>query len=202
MQNLIAVLLFILIALEGCAFQQIRHLEELKESYPFGLIGDDYGILNEEDLAINTCNVTQAVPFSLEDETTTYPYWKCYSTKDASLHCDDPDYDEDEKSIMVILAIEIRSKRDGNHDYLPSRAIRLESCKYFQNKFNELTKDESHVCISGDFWEKQSSDTGSAAMIWGFDKFKTKKGCVSYFADECSLKAHLEKGCVPKTMKK
>ncbi len=173
----------------------------MKEVYPFGLIGDDYGILNEEDLAINTCNVTQSVPFSLDGDTV-FPYWRCYSTKDASLRCDDPDYDEDEKSMMVILVLEIRSKKDGSHDYLPRRAIRLESCKYFQERFNKMTQDESHFCVSGEFWEKHSGDTETAEMIWSFDKFKTKKGCVSYFSDECNLRIQLERGCKPKYYKK
>lgn len=194
-------LAFILFALSGCAFHQLSHVQKLQAVYPFGLIGDDYGILNEEDLAINTCNVTQVESFSLMGDTQ-YPYWKCYSTKDASLHCDDPDWDEDEKSLMVILALEIRSKRDGGHDYLTRRAIRLESCKYFQDQFNKITKDESHVCVSGEFWRKRSGDSEAAEMVWSFDKFKTSRGCVSYFADECNLKVQLKNGCVPKTMKK
>jgi hypothetical protein len=199
MQKIVAILLT-LVSWFGCASQQPDHLQRLKEFYPFGLIGDDYGILNEEDLAINTCNVTQAESFSLKGDTP-YPYWKCYSIKDASLHCDDPDYDEDEKSLMVILALEIRSKKEQSHDYLTRRAIRLESCKYFQSQFIKMTKDESHICVSGEFWKKHSGETANAEMIWSFDKFKTKKGCVSYFADDCNLKVQLERGCKPKKMK-
>jgi hypothetical protein len=197
-QKLIA---FALFALAGCAFQQVSHIEKLKVAYPFGLIGDDYGILNEADLAINTCNVTRVVPFSLKGDTI-YPYWKCYSTKDTSLHCDDPDYDEDEKSFMVILALEVRSKNEESHDYLTRRAIRLDSCKYFQNKFNKIIKGETHICVSGEFWDKHSKDAVNGQMIWSFDKFKTNKGCVSYFADECDFQVQLKNGCVPKAMNK
>ncbi len=189
----------IFLALSGCAFHQLSHIQKLKVAYPFGLIGDDYGILSEEDLAINTC-VAQAVPFALDGDTI-YSYWRCYSTSDAALRCDDPDYDEDEKSMMVILALEIRSKKDGSHDYLTRRAIRLESCKYFQNEFNKLTKEESHICVSGEFWEKHSKDIVNGEMIWSFDKFKTKKGCVSYFAGQCDLKIQLKQGCRPEAMK-
>lgn len=190
----------IFFALSGCAFHQLSHVQQLNAAYPFGLIGDDYGILTEEDLAINTCTVAQSVPFSFDGDTI-YPYWKCYSTKDASLHCDDPDYDEDEKSLMVILSLEIRSQNDGSHDYLTRRAIRLESCKYFQNEFNKTTKGESNVCVSGEFWKKNPIGTGNAEMIWSFDKFKTTKGCVSYFAGNCDLRVQLEQGCKPKAMK-
>lgn len=181
----------------GCASQRFKRLERLKEAYPFGLIGDDYEILNKDDLAINTCYAYEAKPFSLNGDTD-YPYWKCYSTHDVSLRCDDPDYDEDEKALMVILALEVRSKNDGNHDYLPPRAIRLDLCQHFQNEFNKVTEKESHICISGDYWEKYEDDDGSSVMTWSFDKFKTKKGCVSYFAGQCDLKVQLERGCKPK----
>jgi hypothetical protein len=142
-------------------------------------------------------SASSSVPFSFDGDTV-YPYWKCYSTKDASLHCDDPDYDEDEKSLVVILSLEIRSQNDGSHDYLTRRAIRLESCKYFQNEFNKITKGESNVCVSGEFWKKNPIGTGNAEMIWSFDKFKTTKGCVSYFAGNCDLSVQLEQGCKPK----
>src|SRR3989338_7618395 len=99
-------LVSVFLALSGCAFHPLSHVQKLKAAYPFGLMGDDYGILNEEDLATNTCNA-QAVPFAL-DADNNYPYWRCYSTTDAALRCDGLDYDEDEKSMMVILALEIR----------------------------------------------------------------------------------------------
>lgn len=204
MQNKVMGLLGIILFshyLYGCSSQQVQHTRNLNTVYPYGVIGDDYGILNEDDLAINTCNVKEVEPFSLTVDTS-YPYWKCYSAKDVSILCDDPDYDEDEKSLMVILDLEVRSLKEGNHDYLTRRAIRLESCKYFQNQFKKTTVNESHVCVSGEFWKIDKRNDGNSQMIWSFDKFKTKKGCVSYFADKCNLKAQLDDGCIPITKKK
>ena len=135
-------------------------------------IGDDYGILNEDDLAINTCNVLEMESFPPK-EISPYPYWKCYPVKDVSIMCDDSGYDEDAESIMTILDLEVRSQKEGNHDYLTRRAIPMESCKYFQTQLEKMTKNESHFCASGEFWSKGKWNNGTT---WSFDKFKTKKG--------------------------
>src|SRR3989338_7292594 len=128
MQKILKLLFFFCLigSFNACASQQKLHLRQLKESFPYGLIGDDYGILNKDDLAINTCNVENAEPFPPRDSSP-YPYWRCYSVKDAAVKCDNFGFDEDVGSVMAILDFEVRSP-NGNHDYLTRRAIPMESC--------------------------------------------------------------------------
>lgn len=195
-KNLKFLYLFYLVgSFNACTSQQKLHLRQLKESFPYGLVGDDYGILNKDDLAINTCEVEEVVPFPPQD-VSSYPYWQCYSVKDVAIRCDDSDFDEDVQSTMAILDFQVRSQK-GNHDYLTRRAIPMESCKYFQIEFKKMTENEQHVCASGDFWKKDAGSKLDHATTWSFDKFKTKKGCVSYFADECDLKVQVANGCKP-----
>ncbi len=185
---------FLLNYLAGCSSLQTKHLNEIKIKFPYGLIGNNYGILSEDDLATNTCNVTEVEPFPPKD-ISPYPYWQCYLAKDVSMICDDSGFDDDEKAIMSILDLSVRSK-EGAHDYLTRRAIRMDSCQYFQKELERLTKNEPHICVSGEFWEYSYED-GKEIGIWSFDKFKTTKGCSSYFDGDCDLKVQLAKGCRP-----
>jgi hypothetical protein len=195
MQKVISFLIFFLsIFVDGCASVQTNHLNELKIKFPYGLIGNDYGILSEEDLAINTCNVTEVEPFPPKD-ISPYPYWQCYGVKDVAIVCDDSGFDEDEKSIMSILDLRVRSE-EAAHDYFTRRAIRIDSCQYFQKELERLTKNEGQICVSGEFW-KYSYEGGKQIGIWSFDKFKTARGCISYFDGDCELKVQLENGCQP-----
>jgi hypothetical protein len=110
MQKVVSFLfVFFSIITAGCSSAQTKHLDELKRKFPYGLIGNDYGILNEDDLATNTCNVTEVEPFPPKD-ISPYPYWQFCGVKDVALVCDDSGFDEDEKSIMSILDLKVRSK--------------------------------------------------------------------------------------------
>ena len=179
----------------GCISSQKQHIQQLKENYPYGLLGDDYGLLSKEDLAINSCVVEIEVPFPPQG-TSPYPYWQCYSVKDVSMICDDAGFDEDEKSSMAILALVVSSNK-GAHEYLSRRAIRMNSCNYFQSRYKELTENEMHICASGEFWEFKIDKNKKMTNIWSFDKIKTKKGCSSYFDGGCEL----GEGCKVKTKK-
>lgn len=92
------------------------HLEKLKSRYPYGLIGDDYGLLTQEDLAINTCNILEITPFH-EDENMAYPYWQCFPLKDAKMKCDSMGYDSVVKKEMGHLEIKARNG-NGVQSYL------------------------------------------------------------------------------------
>ena len=82
--------------------------------------------------------------------------------------------------------------------YVSRQVMDLKRCMGFQNDLKKLSEHESHICISGEFIESGSSDEETA---WVFDKFKTKKGCVSYW-DECDLKVQIAKGCRPRQPRK
>ncbi|MDR3606844.1 MAG: hypothetical protein P4M08_05620 [Oligoflexia bacterium] len=173
------------------AGQNPNHLQSAKRKYPYSLLGDDFGILDEQDLASNTCDA-YPVPFS--EKSMAFPYWQCFRTSTASFVCDDAGYDEDEKSQMAILAIDIHGQTE-DHSYLSRRAIHASNCEYFRQKWKKLTGAQENVCIAGQFTEFDKTESKKREGIWTFDKFKTKKGCYSYFYDDCDLRYQMKHGC-------
>jgi hypothetical protein len=194
-REIIIPLSFILLSLSTLAApsKKLTHLESLRTKYPYGLIGDDFGILNETDLAINTCNMLPEAITSKADE---YPRWQCFETSLALFDCEDEDYDTDEKSEMAILGIDIHTD-NTDHSYNARRAIPMKGCKLHKREWEKLTKNEKYFCISGPHWSEKKETSGKTETVWGFDKFKTRKGCDSFFEGDCSLQYQLKQGCKP-----
>jgi len=161
------------------------HLENLNSHYPYGLIGDDYGILNDEDLAVNTCNTSQVASFA-EGKNMTYSYWQCFPIKYAQMKCDSLGYDVVEKKEKGYLEIEAQNAQ-GVHSYLARDAMSMRDCRKYLQYWKQKTKDEKYVCISGSYGRLGEMKNGRNEMDWILDKFKTRKGCESY-RSECSLK--------------
>ncbi len=166
------------------------HLQAAKKKYPYSLIGDDFGILTEEDLAANTW---EAKPEPLRSEFHSNPFWQCFPVKNATLVCDEGEYDEDEKSVMAVLAIEVEGKEE-NYSYISRRALHRSNCHYFQKKWKKITQGQRNACISGP-WDSDEEEGGKKTSNWTFDKFKTKRGCYSFFYGECDLKYQVKQGC-------
>lgn len=168
------------------------HLKRLTEKYPFGLLGDDHGILNDDDLALNTCDV---VVGPVTSGNGAYPYWQCFRTKEASFECDDSGYDPDEKSQMAIMAIAIRTDHRSD-EYLSRRAIPMADCRDYRKDWLRLTGSQEFFCASGLLIKYQKPNiSGVIESSWIFDRFKTAKGCDPYFKGGCSLKYRLKHGC-------
>ncbi len=184
--------LFLLIW-SGCASTQkeiTSHRDLISRNYPYTLIGDDYGVLVEEDLAISSC-VAEFSPFNFDS--ITHPYWQCFSTEKAHVECDDGEYDSDEKSLMVVMAIVLY--KDGmTHEYLSRRGIRLDVCKEYLREWELLTSGHNHVCISGALANSNQGDKKDERS-WIFESYKTKNDCVSYFDSGCDLQVKLKQGC-------
>ncbi len=162
------------------------HLEILKSSYPYGLIGDDYGLLTEEDLAINTCGVLELTPFSGE-KNMAYPYWQCFPVKDAKMECDSMGYDslsKKETGYMEITAI----GNGGFQSYLARNAMDIHDCNRWLRIWKNKTHGEKYVCLSGTYGAYSGTRDGQKETGWVFEKFKTLKGCESFFVNECSLR--------------
>ena len=141
---------------------------------------------------MNTCNVIMAEPFS--KDSTTYPYWQCFSTKSVKVDCDDFTRDKGAKSATGVMAITV-SDSHHHQEYLSRRAIDLEDCHYFKKKWKQLTTQESHECLARPLIDVERLDQEKKETFWIFDKFKTKKGCASYFYGACNLKYLLRHGC-------
>jgi len=158
------------------------HLEKLKSRYPYGLIGDDYGLLTVEDLAVNTCN---GEPTPFEEENGAYPYWQCFSLKKTKLRCQEASYDPSIKKVLGYTFIEAKNE-NGLQSYLARDARDIRFCKEFLRDWKRATRGEKFVCVAGTYARIQPAKDGRQETDWIFEKFKTRKECVSA-GTECSL---------------
>lgn len=160
-----------------------EHLQELRKSFPYGLLTDDFGILDKQDLKTNTC-IAQPKPFLEGEMSSSYPYWQCFEVKNSKMNCESGNYDEHEKVRMAMLVLS--GIRDGQlHEFISRRPISIQSCRHFQKDWDRFTKNQKFVCISG---SEPSGETegGKRVSVWIFGRYKTRKGCDSYFQGECS----------------
>lgn len=176
--------------LENESFSKMTHSQMIKK-YPFGLLGDDFNILSIEDLESNAC---MAKPVLFTKKLSAYPYWQCFETQKTKLFCDGYMYDEEVKDFFTTLVVE-GTVNNVQHVYVGRKALSFELCKDLEKKWNKLTKNENHVCISGPFTSIKKQKNNQESFLWTFDKFKTKKGCAAYFYGDCSLKYQLKSGC-------
>ena len=162
--------------------QEQNHLTILNQEFPFGLLTDDFGILNRDDLRTNSCLAGEA-PFTDPPTNYAYSYWQCFPSKDIRMLCDVGGYDSYEKSRMALLFI--RGQRNGqNHEFISRRPITSLTCNLFLRDWKRLTKSEDYVCVSGSHPSKEI-ESGQILWSWIFGRYKTRKGCDAYFQDEC-----------------
>lgn len=161
-----------------------------RKDYPYALLTEDYSILTTSDLAMNSCGA-DAIPFS--NRNLAYPYWKCFEVSKAKIECDNSGHISGSKEENALLTITIQDP-ESEHFYLPRRAMGLNNCHWFQKRWKSAIKGEKHICISGTFTDYET-ENGHRTSLWVFDKFKTKKSCTSYFADQCDLKTVRKNGC-------
>lgn len=158
--------------------------------HDYSVLGEGFGILNAEDIAINDC---QATPRPFAEDSQAYSYWQCFDVRQARLYCDGKGYDETERTWLTVMVIS--GKKDGIlHEYITRRAIPLKDCQSFRGDWQRLVDGQTNVCISGSFNQKKESER-QQVWNWTFDRFKTNKGCESYFEGGCSFKYQSEHGC-------
>ncbi len=168
------------------AGQANDHLAAAKKKFPYSLIGEDFGVLEENDLAANSCEVESAplLPnshFSL--------YWRCFDTKDVHFRCDLLDDDAPvEAHLQGWLKIKVEGN-NGRHEYMTRHPFDIASCRSYERTFLSLTKNTEHVCIAGSLINMNEVEgDGKKLTSWLFEKYKTVKGCDSNFADVCDIK--------------
>jgi hypothetical protein len=161
-----------------------------KQKYPYPLLTDDYGILNENDLGAYTWGLSPR-PFSKEDSGE-YNYWQCVPREHVSLTLRDMgSFSEDSGTRDTIgdLVITMRIKPEVIHKYEMRRSWTVSDFQKDFNHWRKLMKGEKYVCIAGSFGScKKKVMNGVTKEIcgWIFDKIKTKKGCAGYW-DNCNL---------------
>ncbi len=199
-------------AMISIASANSTHLNKIKSIYPYGLIGDDFGILNWEDLAVNTCFASMT-PFS-EDKSMAYSYWQCFLKADVKVECESLGYEPSVKMELAYFNINVKNKIENNleknlgfktgervaeQSYLARDPMDIRSCKELLKSYKRKTQIQKYVCISGSFNSLELLENGQREVNWVFDKFKNKKGCEAY-KSECELEVPYKKSCiVPKT---
>ncbi len=178
----IVILFFICISASAVDIRQ-SHLQELKKAFPYGLLTDDFGILNIQDLKINAC-IAGPVPFLKQDKISPYPYWQCFEVRNSKMTCEIGKYDPQEKAMMSMLVVS-STRNSELHEFISRRPVRLRSCRLYKKNWQKLTKNEKYICISGADHSEETSGS-KVTSAWIFGRYKTRKGCDSYFRGECT----------------
>ena len=163
--------------------------------YPYGLLGEDYGLLTEQDLAVNAWD---AYPEPFSPSSTVYPYWQCFKVHEISILCENSSYSENQKAEAVIMAVRAENATSVQ-EYLSPRPISVNTCHRYQKDWQRLSHAERFACVSGQLNEQGSDNSGTKVTYWIFDKLKTKRGCVSYFRGACSQTNQSKRRCTSKS---
>lgn len=97
--------------------------------------------------------------------------------------CERGKYDSNEKAVMSMLVVSVLRDREL-HEFISRRPIPLKSCRFYQKDWQKLTKNEEYICVSGAEAGKEIKDA-KTMWVWIFGRYKTRKGCDSYFNGEC-----------------
>ncbi|PWU17072.1 MAG: hypothetical protein C5B49_09565 [Bdellovibrio sp.] len=152
-----------------------NHLAELKSKFPYGILGDDHGILTMDDLALNACDAKPEL-FVPTGRSRPYQYWQCFENKTVSFGCDS-DHVPDEREGLMGLIIVKASVHGARHEYIARRFWPIGDCKRFIRDAASLLKGTKYACISGSFIENEKDRSGRSSISWTFERIKTKKGC-------------------------
>ena len=55
-------------------------ISPLQQKYPYGLLTDDYGILSEADLLVETRGL-EITPYDIKNDMLAFRRWQCFETK-------------------------------------------------------------------------------------------------------------------------
>jgi hypothetical protein len=154
----------------------------LIKEFPYGLLTDDFGILTRRDLKINTC-IAEPTPL-LQKRWSSYPYWQCFELQKSKITCEKGKYDIHEKATMSMMVFS-GVRNTELHEFISRRPIPLDSCATYRRNWRKLTNNEKYVCISGESPSKKI-EKSHTKWTWIFRRYKTKKGCDSYFYGECN----------------
>ncbi len=167
------------------------HLAELKSKFPLGLIGDDYGILTTEDLALNSCRL-KPVPF-VPGATRSFEYWICFESKNILPSCYDTRYTNEEGHLGWVYVDAHNSEM--SYSFAEHRAWDIKDCRNFVKTLKKIMKGTSHACVSGSDITKEIKNKKSKYERSGFlHRFKTLKGCEG---EECELTKEFKKEYCP-----
>ncbi|MBI4041779.1 MAG: hypothetical protein HY390_07940 [Deltaproteobacteria bacterium] len=175
----------------------VLHVESKEPKYSDSLLTADDGIVTADDLAYDHCR-REIVPYNPNTAFNSL-YWQCLPVKDVK-----PTYrifrDNDPMGawdvVITMCHLELNVNHKGEKQvYVDRRGHHVEYCKDFVQKWLKLTKDQEIVCLSGSGGEYYFDEKGGKYKLWTWEKFKTKKGCHSYFFGDCTTSGYSKKKC-------
>ena len=186
MQALLTSLVAFWISIGAAADVSIDHLQQAKIRYPYSLIGDDHGILGEQDLAISTCLTITTDPF-VPHASTGGVYWKCFESNAISVQCDSNGKADEHEGVMGLIVL---NATEGNeaHDYIARRPWPIHKCRNFIQDVRKRLRGTDYACIMGSVLSWESTPQQHTKYAWLFEAVRTRRGCESYF-QQCDLNA-------------
>lgn len=172
----------------------------LKQKFPYIVLTDDYGILNETDLDSVLDGVKHPPLFS-DRRKGSYIYWQCFPVDSVTLSLEDlgssPE-DDPESDVKyngehdARLTIRISVGKGVIHKYVMWANFPVSETMSRFKKYQNLMYGEENVCLEGSWLEKEEEtikgeieDRTWKIYNWGFVKIKTKKGCEAYHRNGC-----------------
>lgn len=156
-----------------------------QKKYPYSVLTNDYGILNEKDL--DTLKLGVKPPTFLPEEGHSFLYWQCFPRDRISISLKDMGYTSEDiggKENYSALKIMVSNDSNAYHEYSMRRVWATSTYADRFNLWLKLMRNEKYVCLLGDFVYRKKIK-GAITQYWIFEKIKTKKGCDSYFAGDC-----------------
>jgi hypothetical protein len=102
---------------------------QAKERYPFALIGDAYGLLTADDLALTLCKFG---PMPFNEDKGIGRYWQCFLTRNVQFDCGTRYFVENEEELQTIFAF-TATEHGAVSEYLPRRHVPVSVCKSLQS---------------------------------------------------------------------
>ncbi len=119
---------------------------EILKKYPYLLLTDDYGILNDSNLKRYAYEVN-AEPFI--GKFNGLDYWQCYPSKNVTVWYEKQNDDPYDKKARGDAHITVSITPAIIHDYIPRRSFSSDYAKEKVSTWKQLIKDQPYVCIGG-----------------------------------------------------
>jgi hypothetical protein len=163
-------------------------IEKFSPNYPYNLLTPGYSIVTEGDLAYD--NYRRKIGPYNPSTSLSELYWQCWPTENIKAGFNawvgnDGMGPHDALETMCALNITVRANNEVQ-TFTDRRAHQIHFCFDFTKKWKQLTKDQKFVCLDGEGGSYHDEDKNvGRSKLWTWDKFKTKKGCYSFFAGDC-----------------
>jgi len=156
---------------------------------PYALLSDDHGILSNADFKDERI-AKEPYDIALKNFDD-YIFWQCFPRDAITIGLQELGYSSedvgwvDNYSCLTFTAINAKGIR---HEY---QMRRIWPIPVYLEKFNvwlKLMRKEKYICIAGSspYRDKESNRSGKNKTVsWTFEWLKTKKGCDSYFENNC-----------------